>query len=157
MFLLFHVNRWTNLLELRNFWPVLNIWLVERKCVKKLAKISSWWYKNLANILQLLDLFKCNNGLVCDSVETFCIFLKCFNYLCRIKISCTDLLDQYPSYVWSQMLCWTFYSITEVIYLRTFQQNWLLQQHREHFVDMVYDKGVSLDNFCNFLIEQGAL
>ena len=41
--------------------------------------------------------------------------------------------------------------------LRTFQQNWLLQQHREHFVDMVYDKGVSLDNFWDFLIEQGAL
>lgn len=41
--------------------------------------------------------------------------------------------------------------------LRKFQQNWLLQQHREHFVDMVYDKGVSLDNFWDFLIEQGAL
>ena len=55
--------------------------------------------KNLVNILQLADVFKCNNGVVCDSVEAFFIFLKRFAYPCRYQISCTDLLDQYPSYV----------------------------------------------------------
>ena len=60
-------------------------------------------------------------------------------------------------------LCMTSNALLNILFnnwghlLRTFQQNWLLQQHREHFVDMVYDKGVSLDNFWDFLIEQGAL
>ena len=35
--------------------------------------------------------------------------------------------------------------------LRTFQQNWLLQQHLEHFANMVYDKGDPLDNCWDFV------
>ena len=35
--------------------------------------------------------------------------------------------------------------------LRTFQQNWLSQQHLEHFVNMVYDKGAPLDNCWSFV------
>ena len=31
--------------------------------------------------------------------------------------------------------------------LRTFQQSWLLQQHLEHFANMVYDKGAPLANY----------
>ena len=35
--------------------------------------------------------------------------------------------------------------------LRTFQQNWLSQQHLEHFANMVYDKGAPLDNCWGFV------
>ena len=34
---------------------------------------------------------------------------------------------------------------------RTFQQNWLSQQHLEHFDNMVYDKGAPLDNCWGFI------
>ena len=35
--------------------------------------------------------------------------------------------------------------------LKIFQQNWLSQQHLEHFASMVYDKGVPLDNCWGFV------
>ena len=35
--------------------------------------------------------------------------------------------------------------------LRTFQQNWFSQQHLEHVANMIFDKGVLLDNFWGFV------
>ena len=35
--------------------------------------------------------------------------------------------------------------------LRTFEQNWLSQQHLEHFANMVYDKGAPLDTCWGFV------
>ena len=39
--------------------------------------------------------------------------------------------------------------------LRTFQKKWLLQQHREHFVDMVYGKGGLSWQFLGFFDRTG--
>ena len=55
--------------------------------------------KNLVNILQLLDVFKYNNGVVVILLKLSTYSLNTLLIHADIKISCTDLLDQYPSYV----------------------------------------------------------
>ena len=80
LLLLFDVNRSTNL-DLP-YWSYesfdLDSWS-EDECKSELRFLPGN-IKILVNILQLPDVFKCNNGVVCDSVKAFCIFLKCFAY-----------------------------------------------------------------------------
>ena len=38
---------------------------------------------SLVNVFQLPDVVRCENGVVVDSVEALCIFLKRFAYPCR--------------------------------------------------------------------------
>ena len=72
---LFDVNCLTNL-DLP-YWSYenfdLDLWS-EDECKPELRFLPGD-IKKLVNILQLPDVFKCNNGVVCDSVEAFCIFL----------------------------------------------------------------------------------
>ena len=85
LLLLFDVNFSTNL-DLP-YWSYesldLDLWS-EDECKSEL-KFLPGDIKNLVNILQLPDFFQCNNGVVCDSVEAFCIFLKRFAYPCRYQ------------------------------------------------------------------------
>ena len=75
LILLFDVNRSTNL-DLP-YWSYkhsdIDSWS-EDECKSELRFLPGG-IKKLVNILQLPDVFKCNNRAVCDSVEAFCIFL----------------------------------------------------------------------------------
>ena len=151
LLLLFGVNRSTNL--------GLPYWSYER------FNLDSWSedefqselrflpgnIKNLVYILQLPHAFKCNNGVVYDSVEDFCIFLKRFVYPCRYQ----DIMYRFAWAV--SQLCMISNIVLDVLFnnwshlLRTFQQNWFSQQHLEHVANMIFDKGVLLDNFWGFV------
>ena len=151
LLLLFDVNRSTNL-DLP-YWSYesfdLDSWS-EDECKSELRFLPGD-IKTLVNILQLPDVFKCNNGVVCDSVEAFCIFLKRFAYPCRYQ----DIMYRFARPV--PQLCMISNLVLDFLFnnwghlLRTFQQNWLSQQHLEHFANMVYDKGAPLDNCWGFV------
>ena len=149
--MLFDVNRSTNL-DLP-YWSYENFDLdswSEDECKSELRFLPGD-IKTLVNILQLPDVFKCNNGVVCDSIEAFCIFLKRFAYPCRYQ----DIMYRFARPV--PQLCMISNLVLDFLFnnwghlLRTFQQNWLSQQHLEHFANMVYDKGVPLDNCWGFV------
>ena len=85
LLLLFDVNRSTNLDLL--YWSYesfdLDSWSEDE--YKSELRFLPADIKTQVNILQLRDVFKCNNGVVCDSVEAICIFLKRLAYPCRYQ------------------------------------------------------------------------
>ena len=112
LLLLFDVNRSTNL-DLP-YWSYesfdLDSWS-EDECKSELRFFSAD-IKTLVNILQLPE---CNNGVVCGSVEAFCIFLKRFAYPCRYENIVYRFARPVPQLCMSQILFWAFYSIIGVI------------------------------------------
>ena len=85
LLLLFDVNRSTNLDLLYWSYESFDRDLRSEDECKSEMRFLPGDIKNLVNILRLPDVFTCNNGVVCDSVEAFCIFLKGFAYTCRYQ------------------------------------------------------------------------
>ena len=85
LLLLIDVNRSTNLDLLYWSYESFDLDLRSEDECKSEMRFLPGDIKNLVNILQLPDVFTCNNGVVCDSVEVFCIFLKGFAYPCRYQ------------------------------------------------------------------------
>ena len=76
--------------------------------------------KSLVNILWLHDVLTYDNS----HMEWFLILLKFMHIpqtLC-LPLLTKALLDHYSSYLWSQMLCWTFYLIIGFIFLEQFDK-----------------------------------
>ena len=118
LLLLFDVNCSTNL-DLP-YWSYesfdLDSWSQD-ECKREL-RFFPGNIKNLVNILRLTDVFTCNNGVVCDSVEAFRIFVKHFAYPCRYQDIIYKFARPVPSLciALNAMLDWTFCLTTGVIF-----------------------------------------
>ena len=97
------------------------------------------------------EVFTCYNGVVCDSVEAFCLLLKRFAYPCRYQ----DLMSRFGRPV--PQLCMISNQVLNFLHLNwahllsNFQQNWLSPQNLEAFAQSIHQKGAPLDNCWGFV------
>ena len=85
------------------------------------------------------------------SVEAFWMFFKRFAYPCRYHYIMYRFAWPVPQLCMISSDVLDFYFNNWGHLLRTFQLNWLSQQHIEHFTNIVYGTGVPLDNCWSFL------
>ena len=106
---------------------------------------------DLVNVLQLPEVFICNNGMVVDSVAALCICLKRFVYLCRY----VDLVPRFGRSV--PLLCMISNLVTDHIYerfsnlLTNLDQPWLSPHNLKMYADAIHVKGAALDNCWGFI------
>ena len=106
---------------------------------------------SLVNVFQLPDVVRCENGVVVDSVEALCIFLKRFAYPCRY----VDLIPRFARPI--SQLCMACNLVTDMIYdwfnhlLTDLNQPWLSQQNLQLFANAIHAKGAALDNCWGFI------
>ena len=106
---------------------------------------------SLVNVFQLPDVVRCENGVVVDSVEALCIFLKRFAYPCRY----VDLIPRFARPI--SQLCMACNLVTDMIYdrfnhlLTDLNQPWLSRQNLQLFANAIHAKGAALDNCWGFI------
>ena len=106
---------------------------------------------NLAEFLQLPEVFKCYSGVIVDKVEAFCMFLKRFSYPCRYA----DMVPLFARPI--PQLCMTTNKVMNFIHQRwnhlllDLNQPWLSQANLELFSDAIRDKGAALNNCWGFV------
>ena len=131
LLLLFDVNRSTNLDLPYWSYESYELYSWNEDEWKSELRFLPGDIKNLVNILQLPDIFMCSNGVVCDSVEAFSIFLKRFAYPCRYQ----DIMYRFARPV--PQLCMISNAVLDYLFnnwgylIRTFQQSCLSQNHLE--------------------------
>ena len=105
----------------------------------------------LAAALQLPEIFKCQNGVVVDSVEALCIALKRFAYPCRF----VDLIPRFGRPI--SQLCMATNLVVDHIFdsfghlLANLDQPWLSRQNLKFYADAIHGKGAALDNCWGFV------
>ena len=105
----------------------------------------------LAAALQLPEIFKCQNGVVVDSVEALCIALKRFAYPCRF----VDLIPCFGRPI--SQLCMATNLVVDHIFdsfghlLANLDQPWLSRQNLKFYADGIHGKGAALDNCWGFV------
>ena len=105
----------------------------------------------LAAALHLPEVFRCQNGVVVDTVEGLCIALKRFAYPCRYA----DLIPRFGRPV--SQLCMVANLVVDYVndrfgYLLTdLDQPWLSRQCLKMFADAIHNKGAALDNCWGFI------
>ena len=105
----------------------------------------------LAAALHLPEVFRCQNGVVVDTVEGLCIAVKRFAYPCRYA----DLIPRFGRPV--SQLCMVANLVVDYVndrfgYLLTdLDQPWLSRQCLKIFADSIHNKGAALDNCWGFI------
>ena len=98
----------------------------------------------LAAALRLPEIWKCQKGVVVDTVEGLCIALKRFAYPCRF----VDLIPRFARPV--SQLCMITNLVVDHLYttfgylLTDLDQPWLSRKNLKVFADTIHDKGAAL-------------
>ena len=105
----------------------------------------------LAAALQFLEVFRCESGVIVDTVESLCIALKRFAYPCRYA----DLIPHFGRPI--SQLCMIKHLVVDHMIdrfgylLANLDQPWLSRQCLQFFANAITNKGAALDNCWGFI------
>lgn len=105
----------------------------------------------LRDALQIPDVFKCDQGTVCDGTEGLCILLKRFAFPCRYS----DMIPIFGRPV--PELCMINNTVMDWVYanhghrIMDWNQNILSANQLETYAEAIFNKGAPLDNCFGFV------
>ena len=106
----------------------------------------------LVDALQILAIFKCDQGTICEGLEGLCILRKRFAFLCRFS----DMIPIFGRPVRPE-LCMINNTVIDCVYnhhrhrIMDWNPNFLSPMQLENYAEAVFNKGAAFRNCFGFV------